>query len=247
MSLKSRFDLSGIRSGCLKMASAAAWLVCACIAQAQPQTPPSGNPTTPTTSVYRLESGDGIEIRFFYNPELNEQVQIRPDGRISMPLVGEINVAGMTIGDLTSRLEESYKSILKQVALTVQVRTFANRKVYVGGDVARPGMLALVGRQTVLGAILESGGLRSTAKKGEVLLVRRGQDGKPVTYRVSLRETGRAPSEAAGFELQPFDVVLASEAAITKADRFIDQYIRQMIPGLLTGGFTYLINGALLQ
>src|SRR5438874_1796614 len=105
--------------------------------------------------LYRLEAGDSMDLRFFYNPELNESAQIRPDGNISMHLIGEVAAAGRTIADLTSFLESKYKDIVKQPSLTIQIRSYANRKVFVGGEVARPGVIALVGRQTVLAAIME--------------------------------------------------------------------------------------------
>jgi polysaccharide export outer membrane protein len=226
-------------------------LLCACLLVAgsailSAQESKTAQAPNPAERLYRLEAGDSIDLRFFYNAELNESVQIRPDGNISMHLIGEVAAAGRTIADLTSFLDSKYKDIIKQPSLTIQIRSYANRKVFVGGEVARPGVIPLVGRQTVLAAIMEAGGLRPTARRGEVLLVRQTEAGTPQTFRVSLNGAGNAAPQAASFSLQPFDVVLVSRSNIVKANQAIDQYVRQMIPALLTGGFTYLFNGRIL-
>src|SRR4051812_36121789 len=110
-------------------------------------------------SAYRLTPGDVLDIKFMHNPELNEQVQIRPDGFISMPYVGELNIGSITVGELIAKLTESYASIVRTPAFTVQIRNFANRRIYVGGEVAKPGMLQFAGRETALDAVTEAGGL----------------------------------------------------------------------------------------
>ncbi len=193
-------------------------------------------------AAYRLDVGDAIEIRFFFNQELNESVQIRPDGFIAMPLVGDVRAQGQTPSALADDLASRYRGVLKQPAVTVQVRSFANRRVFIGGEVAKPGVLPLVGVQTALGAITEAGGLTQRAVRGHILLLRRGPDGTPETRRISLKaQAGQAP-EAASLQLQPLDVVLVTESAIAKTNRAVDQYVRQLVPGLLTFGFTYLAN-----
>jgi polysaccharide export outer membrane protein len=136
----------------------------------------------------------------------------------------------------------------------VQVRNFVNRRVFVAGEVARPGVLALVGDQTALGAITEAGGLKSSAKRNEIVVIRRGANDAPEQIQVSMRgrphqgsTRGRTDApQAAAFRLQPMDVVVVMESGIARADRAVDQYVRQLVPVLLTGGFTYLFNGGVL-
>ena len=207
-------------------------------AQSAPLTDLPSRPPSVLEAPYQLEAGDEIEIRFVYNPEFNERVQIRPDGRISMPTIGEITAAGMTIADLSARLTNSYSS-LKRPDLTIQVRTFANRKVFVGGEVSRPGALPIVGPKTVAEAIVESGGMKETARRGTVVLIRRSPAGTPTRYEIPAFKNGNGP-DTTTVALQPYDVVLVTESGIAKADRAVDQYIRRLIPGLLTGGFSYL-------
>src|SRR5438552_187458 len=82
-----------------------------------------------------LEPGDSIEVRLLNNPELNEQAQIRPDGHISLPLVGDIEIAGKTIPDAVAMLEKSYGAEVRAPKVMIQVRSFAGQKVYVTGEV----------------------------------------------------------------------------------------------------------------
>ena len=101
---------------------------------------PKASEGLPAEQSYRLQAGDTIEIRLFYNSELNEKVQIRPDGFISMGLIGQVQAANHTVPELTSELEKRYTPIVKTPAVLVQVLGFANRKAFVGGEVIRPGL-----------------------------------------------------------------------------------------------------------
>ena len=196
---------------------------------------------------YELESGDQIEIRFFYNPELNDKVEIRPDGMISMPLVGQVRVAGKTVEEFTTTLRELYRTIVKQADVTVQVRSYAGRKFIVGGDVQRPGVFPLLGSQTVLGAVMEAGGLKATSKRDKVILVRRNKSGVPEAHEIALKWSGTQLPPAATMALQPYDVVLVDESGAAKANRFIEQNITKMMPFVISAGFTYLLGGTVIR
>ena len=211
------------------------------------QTPPTqeGAVRLPDESAYRLGPGDALEIKFLLNPELNEHVQIRPDGYISMAQIGELNVAGLTVSEIVARLTKAYETVLRSPSVVVQIREFANRRVFVGGEVAKPGVLPLIGRQTALGAVMEAGGMKGSADHGAIIVLRRGDEDRPRVIRLSMKsEHGEAP-DASAFPLQPLDVVLVNESGVSRVNRTIDQYVRQMIPFLVTAGFTYLTNGAL--
>jgi polysaccharide export outer membrane protein len=221
------------------------------VADAPSATQPAREQQAPPDSAYQLESGDVVDIRFFYNEELNTKAQIRPDGTISMPLLGEIVVRGSTIRDLTEILTNRYRSTIRNPAMTIQVEGFANRKVFVGGEVMRPGVLPLVGEQTLLGAIFEAGGFTRAGNRKDVTVLRRSPTGTVESITVSLRGTtpqqARTRTVGEQFLLRPLDVVVVHESGVGKANRVVDQYIRQMIPVLLTGGFTYLFNGTIVR
>lgn len=198
---------------------------------------------TDATEEYRLAPGDVIAVRFYYNPDLNETMQVRPDGRISLALIGEIPVSNLTIAELTSRLETLYKDILRRATVTIQVTNYANRKFFVGGEVERPGIFSLTGQQTVLGATLEAGGMKRSARKSEAYLIRRTGPANAKTFRISFEESPPQPSQASTFPVEPYDVVIVAESNVARANRIVDQYVRQMLPVLLSVGFSYLLNG----
>lgn len=236
------------RSGIVVLLLAAAWQPAAAQTSIVEAARLSAVPpvTDMDEGAYRLAAGDLVEIEFLHNPELNETVRIRPDGRISMPLVGELLVAGATITELSTRLATAYVDILRTPSVAIQVREFANRRVFVGGEVQRPGMLPLIGRQTALGAVMEAGGLRPSATRDEVIVIRRGFDDAPRVLRLALKSrNGQAP-EAASFGLEPLDVVLITESGVARTGRAIDQYVRQIIPITLTGGFSWLLGRGVL-
>lgn len=211
----------------------------ALLAQPAPET--GGKAPGQSPGWYQLQPGDSIEIRFFYNQELNESVMIRPDGYISMPLIGEVLVAGKTVSQLEGALRSAYKGIVRKPELTIQIRGYANRKVYVGGEVAHPGVLDLVGKQTALSAIMQSGGLLMSANRSQAVVIRKGKGGSPVSTVVSLKRKGAAP-QAASFELRPFDIVIVDRSGIAKANQAIEQYVKRMIPVTLSAGFLYVFN-----
>jgi polysaccharide biosynthesis/export protein PslD len=199
----------------------------------------ASTPSTPFT----LSAGDGIEVRFFYNPELNEAAQIRPDGRISLPLVGEVDLKGKTIAEAVRLLEGLYVPHLKSPSITIQVRSYAAQKVYLGGEVVKPGPVSLAGDLTVMDAIMEAGGPKLTGDRSWAVLVRKGPGDAAVMHRIPLKGSKGQPSRASMVHLRPLDVVLVPESGIARFDRWVDQHVRQLLPV----NFTFLIDGGVIH
>ncbi|HYR42615.1 MAG TPA: polysaccharide biosynthesis/export family protein [Terriglobia bacterium] len=188
---------------------------------------------------YRLRPGDVIDIRFFFNPELNEQVQIRPDGRISLQLIGEVDMAESSIEDAAARIEQLAMKELKTPRISIQVKSYAEQKAYVTGEVYHPGLINLVGAVSVTTAISEAGGIKPTGSHKSVILIRKGDDGSPIKYKLDLEHDGKFTEQATAL-LKPFDVIMVPETKIQYVNRWVDQYIKQMNPVNLAFGFTYL-------
>lgn len=205
-------------------------------AGAAPTDRPRVNPPGP----YRLGAGDEIEIRFFFNPELNDRLQIRPDGRISLPFIGEVEMAGKSVEEAVAGLEQLYAKHLTTPRIWIQVRQYASQKVFVTGEVVRPGVLPLMTEVTVMDAIGEAGGIKHTGARSAVL-IRRGTDGNPVVHKLTLWKNGK-PGPEAMMLLRPFDVVMVPESKIARVDRWVDQHIRQLNPAMMSLGFSYLAN-----
>lgn len=205
------------------------------------QSPFSAATQDQTAWDYRLNPGDSIEIRLFFNPELNEKVQIRPDGRVSLQLIGDMPLSGLTVRDAAALLNRAYLKEVLTPQVSVQVRGFGAQKVFVTGEVQRPGVIDVPGRMTVYDAISEAGGVKHTGAVKSVVLFRKGPEGKPVEHKFALYQSGHL-TEDANIQLNPFDVVFVPESKIAQVDRWVDQHIRQLIPVTATAGFAYLLQ-----
>jgi protein involved in polysaccharide export with SLBB domain len=137
---------------------------------------------------YVINAGDQLDIKFFYNPELNESVVVRPDGKISLQLIDEIQASGLQPSELDQKLTDLYSRELRKPVLTVIVRSFTGQRVYVGGEVNRQGLITLQPGLTALQAVFQSGGFMETAQPAETLIIRKGPDSKPVPLRIDLAE-----------------------------------------------------------
>ena len=208
----------------------------------QPQ-PAMSIPPVPANVVYTIQSGDTLDIKFFYNSELNETVSVRPDGFISLQLVDEVKAAGLEPRQLTRQLTELYSKELKKPVVTVIVKFFEGQRVYVGGEVNQQGLITMPVGLTALQAVMQAGGLKVTAQPSETLVIRKGPDRRPVPIKVDLQSLIDGGGNGSDFRLQPEDIVLVPKSPIAKANQFVNQYVEQLL--LFRGvsfGFSYNIN-----
>jgi protein involved in polysaccharide export with SLBB domain len=192
---------------------------------------------------YAIQPGDSLDIKFFFNPELNESVIVRPDGYISLQLVDEVLVAGLQPRQVDDMLTEKYSRELKKPAVTVIVKSFAGQRIYVGGEVGVQGLLAMPAGLTALQAVMQSGGFKVTAQPSETLVIRKGPDNRPVPMRVDLSAALNGNTNAPDLILRPDDIVYVPKSPIAKANQFVNQYIEQLF--LFRGvslGFTYELH-----
>jgi protein involved in polysaccharide export with SLBB domain len=207
-----------------------------------PSAPPYTGKTDPPKS-YLIQAGDELDIKFFYNPELNERVTVRPDGMISLQLVDEVRASGLKPSELNQKLTELYSKELRKPKVTVIVRTFNAQRVYVGGEVTREGLLTLPAGMTALQAVFQAGGFRDTAQPSETLVIRKGEDNRPVPMLVDLSKAYEGDPSNGDVTLHPDDIVYVPKSAIAKANQFVDQYIEKLL--LFRGvslGFTYELH-----
>jgi len=176
-----------------------------------------------------LGPGDGIEIKFFYNPELNDTQTVRPDGKITLQLVGDVLVRGRTPEELRDHLITIYASELRTLEIVVIVRSLSDRRIYVGGEVNKPGMIAMPGRLTALEAIMEAGGFRIETAKVKNVVVIRHKDGKYAGSLLDFREALEG-KEVHPFFLNPRDIVYVPQTTIVKVDQWVDQYLYKLLP-----------------
>jgi len=194
-------------------------------------------------TIYIIQPGDQLDIKFFYNPELNDSVMVRPDGRISLQLVDEVQAAGKTPAELDDFLTKKYAEELRKPVITVIVKSFASQGVHIGREVSRQGFVNLTPGMSPLHAVIEAGGLKETADPKNVLLIRKGPGNQPVPVRLDLMDTLDGNDTAGAIQLKAQDVVYVPKTFIAEANKFVKQYIEDLL--LFRGvslGFAYDLN-----
>ena len=186
---------------------------------------------------YVIVPGDELEIKFFYNPELNETITVRPDGRISLLLVDEVEAASLTPAELDGRLTELYSEDLKDPRLTVIIRSFTSQRVFVAGEVNNGGMMPLSAGMTAVQAVFASGGLRESADPSSAFVIRRGPQNTPEPIAVDISTVLKGDGQISDVLLQPQDIVFVPKSGIARANRFMAQYVRDLF---LFNGWSYL-------
>lgn len=180
---------------------------------------------------YRIQRSDVLDIKFFHNPELNETaLPVRPDGTISLPFIKEVRAIDLTPAELSEQLKEKYSQILAKTDVTVNIKTYASQKIYVDGEVMKRSQLTFVAPMTVMEAITQSGGFTEYAVHEEVVVIRRPRGQKPKATVVDMRKYLSAADFSQDINLMPYDIVFVPRTHIGDVNRWVDQYLRQMIP-----------------
>lgn len=159
-------------------------------------------------NAYSIGPGDVLEISVWKNPELTSTVPVRPDGRISVPLLGDVQAAGLTPLALKQTLTDGYKEYVTAPGVSVVVKEIHSRKIYVTGEVATPGVYDLQPRAKLMQALALAGGLTPYAK-GRVVVLRDNGDGKKDERReieIGAIISGKKPED--NLLLQPGDTLI---------------------------------------
>ena len=189
---------------------------------------------------YMIVQGDTLDIKFRNHPEFNELgVPVRPDGKISIQMASELNVAGLSPGQLREQLIKKYSSELKNPEITVVVRGFADQKVFVDGEVLVPGVIELKGPTTVMRAIAQARGLRETARISNVIVIRKDYEGKPLAANINLSKVINGSDLSQDIYLMPYDIVYVPKSNIARINKFVDEYINRIVPGGFPGWTTF--------
>jgi len=199
--------------------------------------PPASLPPGPD---YRIELGDTLHVRFLYQPDMTEEVPVRPDGRISLASTGEIDVVGLTPTELEKVIADRSRSHLRDPEVSVVITKLGERRVYVGGEVAKPGYVVLVANMTPLQAIVEVGGFKTTAKLDSVMLITPAADGSFSAARLNMQQVVEGVPERV--RLHTNDVVYVPLTWVADMGIVVDQYVRGLIPALPHVGAGYSLS-----
>jgi protein involved in polysaccharide export with SLBB domain len=190
---------------------------------------------------YILQPGDQLAVRFHYHSAYDQELVVRPDGKVVLPHVGELAAAGQKPEDLAQHIAQGYSDILRDPEVDIQLRQFAGQRIYVGGEVMKPGFVNLATGMTTLQAVVEAGGFRETARLSNIVIVRGGlrpevamsderPRQKPEALLVNLQEVLEGDDLSKDMALQPYDIVYVPKTAVAKANQFVEQYIVRMLP-----------------
>lgn len=165
-------------------------------------------PQAPATDAeYKIGPQDVLRIDVWKEPEISRTAPVRPDGRISLPLINDVQAAGFTAAQLAAVIADGLRKYITNPQVTVGVTEINSRRVYVTGEVTRPGAFPLLPNMTVLQALSSSGGFSQFAKlKG--IYVLRMEDGKQVKHPFNYKEVISGKKPELNIQLQPGDVIV---------------------------------------
>ena len=229
------------------VAIAAASVIAACTntsgmppAPAQPD-PVAGYQTN--LPPYRIQVGDVLDVRLMLNPELNEEVAVRPDGHISTTVVPDEVAYNRTVPDLTTALRQDYSHDLRNPRVSVVVKSFAPTRIYVGGEVNSPGEFITVGPTLTLSqAIARAGSYKVRGDTHAIFIIRRGPGDVPQFFSTRFSDIVAGKDPLADVRLAPYDVVYVPKTGIAEAYDWFNQYFQQFVP--VSWGFSYVVGAA---
>jgi len=161
------------------------------------------------TSEYVLGAGDVVAIDVYHEPEITRTLPIRPDGRISLPLAGEMDAKGKTTLQLQAEITERLKKYIDSPAVTVMLQQAVSRRYNILGMVNKPGAYPLAHPMTILDAISEAGGLRDFAHGDRIYLIRkRASDGVEIRYNFNYNRVSLGVAPQQNIQLLPDDMIV---------------------------------------
>ena len=177
--------------------------------QGQPTAQPGQSVVSevPMAPDYVIGSGDILAIVFWRQPDMSAEVVVRPDGRISIPLLNEVDVKGLTPEQLRVKLTTEAQKFVQDPNVTVVVKQIHSRVVYITGQVARPGPYALTTSMTVLQLLSTAGGLLEYADEKNITIMR-DINGKTVNYTFNYKDILNRKNLKQNIELKPNDTII---------------------------------------
>jgi polysaccharide export outer membrane protein len=156
---------------------------------------------------YVIGPDDVLGIVFWREKDLSADVVVRPDGMITLPLLEDIRVVGLTPAELKQKVEAAAGKLVTSPHATVIVKQINSRKVFITGHVARPGAYALTTPTTVVQLIALAGGLLEFADRGKIQVMRKDKQGL-TTFRVNYKQLAKGEDLRQNIELRPGDTVI---------------------------------------
>jgi len=183
------------------LAACAALLLTA--AQAQ-----DGAAPVATRPPYTINPGDVLTITVWKEEDLQRQVIVRPDGAFSFPLTGDIQAEGQSVEQIRQAVANRLERFIPEPVVTVAADDLGGNKVYVIGQVNRPGEFRATGQMDVMQALSMGGGMTAFAQTGDIRILRRGIDGRLIAIRFDYKDIEKGKRLEQNILLEPGDVVV---------------------------------------
>jgi polysaccharide export outer membrane protein len=197
-----------VLAGVLAAASpAAAWAQAVELAPRPPQAARTTAGIAPPTD-YVIGPEDVLGVVFWREKELSADVVVRPDGKISLPLINDIQAAGFTPDELRAQVQAEAGRFVEDPNATIIVKEINSRKVFITGQIAKPGLYPIMGPTTVLQLIAVAGGLNEFADAENIIVWRANEAGQQVSYAFNYKAVSRRRNLQQNIALKPGDTVV---------------------------------------
>ncbi len=196
---------------------------------AQINLPEPSKPVLPQSG-YRIKQGDKLSVKFLYHPELNEaSIVVRPDGFISLQMIDDAKAEGLTISELKTQLEKAYNEILLKPAVTVTLLEFVAPRVFIGGQVNKPGRYDLREGQTLVQVIFLAGGFTEDANRKMVIHGRPNGNGDWQLQSANVLKIINQQGDQKDISLQDGDYIFIPDSKISQFNKAVETF-RGLLP-----------------
>jgi polysaccharide export outer membrane protein len=176
--------------------------------KAAPAAPAANIPAAkPHDNSFVIGNDDVLAINVWKEPDISRSIPVRSDGKISLPLVGEVQAAGLTPLKLETDIAIKLKNYIAEPEVTVMVQQVNSQKFNILGQVARPGSYVIANSPTVLDAIALAGGFRDFAKQKSIYVLRQGSGGES-RLKFNYKEVSQGKNMEQNIKLQPGDTII---------------------------------------
>lgn len=160
------------------------------------------------SSDYVIGSEDVLAVNIWKEPEMSKIVPVRPDGKITLPLIGDIQASGLTPRALQTTIASGLRSYVSNPEVTVIVQEVKSQKFNIIGEIAKPGSYPLLDPMSVLDAIAVGGGLRDFAKSGRIYVLRAQSDGTHAKFPFDYKQVIKGKKLSENIQLRPGDTIV---------------------------------------
>jgi polysaccharide export outer membrane protein len=179
---------------------------------------------------YVIGEEDTLYISVWQNPDLSDEVIVRPDGKISFPLIGDVRASGLTISRLDQEITERLKEYIKFPEVSISIRKLGGKKVIILGEVQAPGVYLMTGKSTVLEAIAMAGGFTNDATVSSVILVK-GGFANPKGVRLNLNRPLIKGDLTYNVTLHPEDIIFVPKRFISNVNYVVNTILGPIMQG----------------